>query len=191
MNCRYAREVINLVIDGEDHPLAGEARLHVEECPECRQWHAEMQRVLGMLNASPAPLVPDIADMVTNRLPAQHPASSHSGLTLARALSWLAAAWLLGLIMGAGLLVAVLPEVSVARFVEAVGLTKSVLGPIGTIMAAMKTAFLAIAQGMVSVAGVIGLRTAIAVPLVIDLVLLVVILLVWHRRRLISNACLI
>ncbi len=191
MNCRYAREIINTLIDGESHPLEAGMRQHLRECDSCREWHSEMQRGLAMLQASEAPPMPDIAAMVMRRLPAAHPASMRPAFPFARALYLLAAAWLVGMIMGAALLVAVLPEVSAARLAEVVGLTKSVLGPMGTLVAAFKTAFAAVAQGVVSITGVIGLGTAIAVPLVIDLVIFAVLLLVWHRRQLISNACLI
>ena len=191
MNCRYAREITNSIIDGEGHPLAAEAREHIQECDACRDWNVGMERVLGLLRSSEGPPVPDIASMVMSKLPAAHPASRRAWLSPKTALAWLAAAWLLGAAMGAGLLVAILPELSIARLAEAIGITKSVLAPIITLLAAGKTAAVAVAQSVVSIAKVIGLGPAIAVPLVIDLVLLVVILLVWHRRHAVTNACLI
>lgn len=191
MNCRYAQEIINTLIDGESHPLAAEARQHANECDSCREWQSSMERTLGLIADSEPPPMPDIAAMVMSRLPAQHPAARPAAFSPGKALAWLAAAWLLGMVMGAGLLIAILPDVSVARLAEAIGITKSVLAPMSTILAAIQTAFAAVGQGALSIIMAIGLGPTIAVPLVIDLVLLLVILLVWYRRQLISNAILV
>ena len=42
MNCDRARDTLNSIFDGDKPALAAEAREHLDQCAECREWHASM-----------------------------------------------------------------------------------------------------------------------------------------------------
>jgi len=191
MNCRYAREIINSIIDRESHPLEAEAREHVLECGSCREWQASMDHALGIMAAAEAPPMPDIAAMVMSRLPAAHPASRQVAMSPRKALSWLGVAWLLGAIVVAGLLIAVLPTVNIGGLGHAISVIRTMLSPLAAVFAVGRAVAVVIGQGTMGIARAVGLGPALMVPLVLDLLLLGVVLLVWHRRHLAASACLV
>lgn len=196
MRCAKAREILNLLMDGEEHARAEEAREHVRLCAACRQWHAGMERALRLLEASPdVPKEPNIAAAVMARLPARHPASVtrperrwHSR----RVLIWVAAGWLIGVmaLITTGLgLSKLLPEDSVAgAVVRAYGsariagsLFEGVLVAFGTLTTSAKS----ILMGMgVAAAGLGSLAIQV---LVFDAAVLLVIVVVWRRRRTVAG----
>lgn len=191
MNCRYAREIINIVLDGEGHPLEAQAREHLLECDCCRDWHASVQRAMAMLQASEAPPMPDIAAMVTRQLPASHPASRRGRINPRRALAWFIAAWIMGAVVVGGVAVAALPMIDVAGLGHAISLTKTMIRPLGEVVTAVKAGAVVIGREAVSIARAVGLGRALTIPLLIDLAIVAVVLLIRHRRHAISNACLI
>lgn len=96
MNCKQAREIMNLVFDGEAQPLEANAREHVGECRECRQWLAGVERVVECVVSARAQIPQvDIAALVMSRLPARHPASVQRprALVSRRAVSWMLIGW--------------------------------------------------------------------------------------------------
>jgi predicted anti-sigma-YlaC factor YlaD len=191
MNCRYVREIINSIIDGEGHPLAAEAREHIRECDSCREWHVGMEQTLGLLRSSEAPPMPDIAAMVMSKLPSVHPASRRAGLSSTKALSWLGAGWLLGAVSVAILLIAIWPSVSTNNLGHAINVVRGVVAPLGAALVAVRAAAAIVGHAAMGIARAVGLGPALMAPLFFDLALLAVVLLVWHRRHLAANACLI
>ena len=96
MNCKQSREIMNLVFDGETHPLEANAREHIGECQECRQWLAGMERVAECMSSEREQLPEvDIDSSVMARLPARHPASVQRPRVLisSRAMSWMLIGW--------------------------------------------------------------------------------------------------
>lgn len=191
MNCKYAREILNQMIDGESHPLISEARQHMLECAPCRQWHESMTEVLSMLDASEDLPMPDIAGMVMNRLPAHHPASRPVALNPIRALSWLGLAWLVSAVTIVGLIATYLPSLHIPGLTHVFGVIKTLIAPIVAASGVAKTLGLAITHGFTAVSRTVGYGPTLVAPTVIDVLLLAVAFLVWHRRRLAINACLI
>lgn len=191
MNCRYAREIINLVIDGEGHPLAAEAKAHVAECESCREWNVGMEQALGLLQSAEAPPMPDIAAMVMSKLPAQHPASTRQALTPQKALSWLGAGWLVGAAVLAILMFAILPTLNIDGLGHGISVAKTILSPVSTALGAVRATASVLGHGALGVGKAIGLGPALGVPLFIDLILVAIVFLVRHRRQLAVNACLI
>lgn len=193
MNCRYARETINTVMDGEGHPLAAEAREHIGECASCREWQAGMDHALEMLQASETPPAPDISAMVMSKLPAAHPASRRTepaGLSPRRAISWLGAGWVVGAMIIAAAIFTILPRLDLGGLGPAVEVVKNVLRPLLAVLLAARAAAVLIGHSAVAVARAIGIGPALAVPFSLDLALAGIGVLIWHRRRLPANACL-
>ena len=102
MNCTQAREILNLLLDGEECSNADVAREHLAVCSSCREWHAGMERVVRLAESASAGLpAPDLSASIMSRLPARHPASvrprTRSWLSR-RGLIWVAASWVVGVI---------------------------------------------------------------------------------------------
>ena len=106
MNCKQAREIMNLVFDGETHALEAGAREHMRDCAECRQWLADTERLLGCM-ASVQERLPrmDISAAVMSRLPERHPASVQTRRVLVtrRAMAWMCAGWAFSFVVLAAL----------------------------------------------------------------------------------------
>lgn len=102
MKCRQVREILNSLIDGEQHPNTAEAREHLSRCAECREWHASMDHALDLAAGfrSVLPEEADFADSVMAQLPDSHPAAGKFTRRRlpARALAWIGVGWLVGLI---------------------------------------------------------------------------------------------
>lgn len=145
MNCKQAHEIMNLILDGEAHPLEASAREHIQACPECRQWLAGMEHVTGCM-ASALDRMPqiDISAAVMARLPERHPASveRRDVLVSRRALAWMCAGWAFGLVtmLLIGLLAMPwLTTPSVGRYVVAgYTVSRTILGSVGSSVSALK-----------------------------------------------------
>jgi len=192
MNCTKAREILNSLIDGEEHTRAAEAREHTRQCAACREWNAGMERTLQLMEASPdVPPELDVAAAVMARLPERHPASvtRPEGRRFSkRVLVWVGAGWLIGvtalIVAGFGLW-NLLPEESMAGAVvrtygsvQTAGLLlESVLTGSWTLIAAVRS----IVTGVGAAAG--GLGLLMIQLLVFDTAVLLVITVMWRRRR--------
>ncbi len=197
MNCKKAREILNLLTDGEEHARAQEARGHVSQCAACREWHATMQRTLRFMDALPdVPMERDIAAAVMARLPERHPASvakRESRWFSKRALVWAGAGWLIGVMVltVAGLgLSSLFNEDSLSRAVvhgygsvhAAGSLFESILARVGTLVTAIDSVLGALVLAAAS------LRSVIISLFISEVAVLVVIVLVWRRRRAAAHA---
>ncbi|HET6453659.1 MAG TPA: hypothetical protein VFI02_04590 [Armatimonadota bacterium] len=97
MNCKGAREIINLLMDGEQHPQADQAHAHVSECASCMEWQSSMDCALSIISAQELPEI-DLAPAIMSRLPEHHPASQVRKRWMpGRALAWIGACWAAGL----------------------------------------------------------------------------------------------
>lgn len=192
MNCRKAREILNNLIDGEEHPRAAEAREHTRQCAACREWNAGMERTLQLMEESAhVPMERDIAAAVMARLPERHPASvtRPEGRRFSkRMLISVAAAWFIGamaLVIAWFGLLNLLPEESVAGavvrtygFAHIAGtLLESALTDFWALIAAVRS----VVMGVGMAAG--GLGLLMIQLLVFDTAVLLLIMVVWRRRR--------
>lgn len=197
MNCVNARKILNLLIDGEEHARAQEARDHVSQCAACQEWHATMQRTLQFMDALPdVPMERSIAAAIMARLPERHPAwvaGQESRRFSKRALVWVGAGWLVGVmvLIVAGLgLSSLLNEDSLSRAVvhgygsvHAVGpLFESILARVGTLVTAIDSVLGALVLAAAS------LRSVIISLLVSEVAMLLVIIVVWRWRRAAAHA---
>ena len=98
MKCREARTIINLLMDGEQHPKANGARAHVDQCASCTEWQSSMDQALSFIPPGELPEI-DLAPAIMSRLPEHHPASQlHRRRIPSRALAWIGACWVAGLL---------------------------------------------------------------------------------------------
>jgi len=100
MNCKTTQDILNSIIDGDEPALAPQAREHLRECNECREWYSSMLQAVSVLDSCEDLVVPDIATMVMVQLPASHPVSLRlsSRRSPGRFLVWVGAGWLFGLL---------------------------------------------------------------------------------------------
>jgi predicted anti-sigma-YlaC factor YlaD len=70
MKCEEAREIINLLLDGEEDRRAEEAQSHIDNCAECMEWHRSFQSAMLALEEMKE-CIPDVdfADLIIARLP--------------------------------------------------------------------------------------------------------------------------
>ncbi len=193
MNCKQAREIMNLVFDGEMNPLEAGAREHCGACRECGQWMAGMERVTECVTSARKQLSqPDIATLVMSRLPARHPASVERRRVLIsrRALSWMlmgwAAAFCIMVVLGAVAFKWLGTPIAGERVVQSYSVSRTIAQTTAAIVGAFKP--LGAAVGSVAV----GYRSD-AVDLAIALVLLEIMILimgcaVWRRHSKISGS---
>lgn len=103
MRCSEAREIVNSLMDGDNHPFKDDAMKHIPECRECRTWHESMILVIGALDTKSDDIpVVDLAPMVMSRLPARHPAFRNARESVwkpRRVLLWTAESWFAGAAM--------------------------------------------------------------------------------------------
>ena len=98
MKCSEVRRIINLLMDGEQHPQAEEARAHVSQCAACMEWQASMDRAISLISAEELPDI-DLSAAIMSRLPERHPASQPRRWRITRrTLAWIAACWAAGLL---------------------------------------------------------------------------------------------
>jgi hypothetical protein len=193
MKCNSAREILNRIFDGDDHPLAEQARQHLQECDACGDWHTSTVRVVEALGSCEEIDVPDIAGMVSRRLPAAHPASV-GGRNPARQwlLGALAACWLIGggvLLAGAVIVTQWLNTGSIA---DAWSFARSFREVLGGFASAGRPLIGAAGHVLSGLGGAIWSLGPILLAIVmIDLAGLAIVLLVWRRRLRVSSACFI
>ena len=109
MKCKEAREIINLLMDGEQHSQADQAHAHVSECASCMEWQSSMDCLVSLISAPELPEV-DLAPAIMSRLPEHHPAAQTRRWLPGRALAWIGACW------GAGLLALLVIGVTVSHW---------------------------------------------------------------------------
>lgn len=195
MNCNKAREILDSVFNGEQPALAGEAREHLRECAACREWHASMSQTLDLLNSATEPSAPDIRSMVMRDLPAVHPAAARaqaSGRSVWRALAWLAACWMVSVLILVPVLAAALRWLSLSSILKAYSFGKTIAGAFG--------GFLVAGRAVVHVAGhcaeglalaAVGFGPVLMLILVINVTLFGAVVFAWRRRPGTTSACLI
>ncbi|MHB0997722.1 MAG: hypothetical protein ACYC27_00635 [Armatimonadota bacterium] len=101
MKCEEAREAMNCLIDGDNHPCCKEAADHISACSKCREWHEGIMAAINSISLSEDELaVIDFAPMVMSRLPDRHPAFVRSRKKVSmRVLAWTAVSWVMGALM--------------------------------------------------------------------------------------------
>lgn len=75
MDCDKAREIMNRVIDGEDHPAAGDAYQHINDCDRCAKWYLSMQNMLSTIASANCLPYLDLSAAIMTSLPERHPAA--------------------------------------------------------------------------------------------------------------------
>lgn len=192
MKCKKAREILNSLLDGEHHPKAREAQDHMHLCEACRQWHASMEQVLRLAEASRDDLPEvDIASAVMARLPERHPASvaRREGRRFPRRLLiWVGAAWCTGVMAlitaGLGMSHWLTGESGVRALVGAYGFAdsagssfESLLSNSGVLITAAQSILSALVLAAASLSSlIIGLA-------MLDGAILLILMLIWRRRR--------
>lgn len=194
MKCNAAREILNSVFDGDEHALAGQAREHLTECADCRDWHTSMTRTLALLDSSDEPIVPDIAAMVSRKLPAAHRAASRG-----------AGHWApLGLLalLAAGPLMGVLAAVLMWGYAsrslgggwvwQAVSVSRTLSSVPNALPAAGRALISIAAQILAALARVmVGFGPVLLWAIALNLAILIVVVMIWRRRPRMTSACLI
>lgn len=194
MNCRQARNIINLLLDGEYPVHADDARQHLASCASCRKWHESMERAVCVAETAPVGLIaPDLSASIMARLPERHPASLRAPRrtwTWKRGLGWAAAAWVAGLVV-------------LATTWFAVGGWLSGQDPSGSIILGydLTRAVMSVARGLVGALGALTgvLRDALPgvapyaltcglIFLVLDTALLCTGIFIWRTRRRVPGA---
>ena len=179
MNCTHAREVLDILIDGGQHLRAEEARRHLAECADCREWHAGIERSLLLLE-SIRDDVPeaDISAAVMASLPACHPASARRPQTdaLRRVIAWVGVSWAVGAVMLVALLAAGLWLG--ARHADGVYRLLHVMFSTATDLTGAAT------ETLTGLGDVLVVLLALVVPsAVLGAVMLAAVLIIWRSRR--------
>lgn len=194
MRCPDAREAIQNHIDGVEDAQADVALAHLNECAECREWKAGIDALhAAFVEARGDVPEIDVASAVMSSLPPRHPAAVRSGArawTRRRALAWVAACWVAGLValVTAGALLVGSGWIAPAAVSHMPGAVSAVLAPVAS--GAAKADVLS--ETMLRAATVLGadlMATAarhyvsIALFLAFDSVLLIVALVLWLKRK--------
>ncbi len=78
MNCDTAREALSARIDGESEPVPSAAvDEHLAGCSSCSSWYEAATDLRRSMLVRPAPVVPDLAEVILARLPAPRPPRGH------------------------------------------------------------------------------------------------------------------
>ena len=194
MKCTEAREILNLLFDGED-PARGEAaKEHLSLCASCREWHAGMERVIHLADSVSADTdAPDLRAAIMARLPDRHPASARSRRrrwAWKRGLIWVGASWIIGVlaILAVGLVIghwlagpsvggSVVLSYDLARATFSVG--RAIAGALGVLGGVLRDML----HGATPYA-----VTSCLVFLALDSALLCAAFLIWRTRRRIPGA---
>jgi len=193
MKCTEAREIMNLLFDGEDHLEVDAAREHLGLCASCREWHAGMERVIHLADSVSADLdAPNLRASIMARLPDRHPASvrRRRNWVSPRTLGWVAAGWL------AGLLILIAAGLVISRWLAGPSVGGSVVLSYDLVRAAFS-----VGRGIAGALGVLSgvLRnmlhgatpyavTSCLVFLALDSAFLCAVFLIWRTRRRIPGA---
>ncbi len=183
MNCTQARDILDTLIDGEEHTRSDEARRHLAECAACAEWHAGIERSLLLLE-SIRDDVPeaDISAAVMAVLPARHPASVRRPQTdaVGGVLAWVGVSWA----AGAAMLVAIL-AVGMWIGVRYAQGASSFLDSALTMFTAMSATT---ARALAGLGDMLVVLLAVVVPFaVLGAVMLAAVLVVWRTRRRITG----
>ncbi|GAB3562458.1 zf-HC2 domain-containing protein [Amycolatopsis endophytica] len=85
MRCETAREALSARIDGEPEPVPPETTdRHLTTCAGCRSYYANAQRLRRRMTVRSAPDVPDLTEVLLDRIPA--PTGERWGTRIALAL---------------------------------------------------------------------------------------------------------
>lgn len=107
MKCEDAREIINRLIDGEDHLNEDAAALHISGCSDCAKWQESLQTAIRSFETDTRRIaVPDLAYRIMALLPNAHPVSTRSqpsGWKPGRILGWTLGTWIFGAVLLCGL----------------------------------------------------------------------------------------
>jgi len=177
MNCTTAREVLNSVLDGEEHPDLEEALNHNKECKQCDIWYKEMKSVLGILESS-RDCVPeiDLADIVNARLTKKNPLRRLAAVTV---FAWLAGLFILAAVVfgfsrSMNLDSIIISSINSYDFLKT-GLI-SILGVVFSITRALGTAFWEIYKNN-------EFRTVFVRFVALDSLFLLLSAFIWRRRK--------
>jgi len=195
MKCKQAREILNLLTDGESHARADEAREHLARCAACREWKAGMEQVLSLLEAAPSPESVDIAAAVMARLPDRHPASLRQRRSpVARViLAWTGACWLIGMAAVCGLVLMLPRWVSVDSLsgpaLRAYHMTRAFEPFLGSLGTAAHSVLHAV-RGLSGDIGVVitGVSPLLIQFVVLDAAFLLAVFAIWWSRRRLARA---
>ncbi|GAB3002748.1 zf-HC2 domain-containing protein [Amycolatopsis acidiphila] len=71
MRCEIFRDALSARIDGEQEPLDPDVLdRHLETCADCRAWYSAAQDLRRWMTVRAAPVVPDLTEVVLDRIPA-------------------------------------------------------------------------------------------------------------------------
>ena len=188
MNCKDAREIINVLMDGEAHPRAEEARAHVSQCADCREWQSSMDCALNLISAGEFAEV-DLALAIMSRLPEHHPASQVRKRWMpGRALAWIGACWaasLLAVIMiGLQIYHLLTPGWTQVAAIRAFDLTRGFMSMLSYGFSTC-TALLGAILHVFEYHGITarGVTSCALGSILLDLILLAAILAIWLKRK--------
>ena len=193
MNCDKAREILNSIFDGEGHVLAGQAQEHLQKCAACREWHASMTRTVALVRLSEQPQMPDIAAMVSRRLPPHHPAASQPSPA-----QWRPLVSLLAVVSLLSSLAVVVVSMWVSQLLgggvvwQAIGAGRTLASALDALLASGKAVLVIgghVTTGLVNV--VVGFGPVLLYAVALNLVIVAAGLLIWRRRPRTTGVCLI
>lgn len=182
MNCKEAREIINLLMDGDQHPQADQAHAHVSECASCMEWQSSMDRAMSLISAEQLPEI-DLSAAIMSRLPKHHPASQRRKLRMpGRALAWLAACW------GAGLLALLVIGVAVSHWLTPARTGDLVIRTYDLARASISLLAVVLSAGRVVLDAVVQVLphesfSYLLWIVVLDSIILAAIAAIWFRRK--------
>ena len=188
MNCKEAREIINLLMDGDQHSQADQAHAHVSECAPCMEWQASMDRALSIISAQELPEI-DLAPAIMSRLPRHHPASQVRKRWMpGRALAWVGACWAAGLlavvVIGLQIYHLLTPGWTQVVAIRAFDLTRGFMSMLSYGFSTCAALFGAVLR-VFEYHGITarGVTSCALGSILLDLVLLATILAIWLRRK--------
>lgn len=188
MKCSEARQIINLLMDGEQDPQAEEARAHVSECSSCAEWQSSMDRVLGFITAEELPEV-NLAPAIMSLLPEHHPASQlQKRRVTGRALAWIGACWAAGalalLVIGVYIHHALTPGWAEVLTIRTFDFARACMGILGYVLSTGKVLGQAILR-VFAYRGITagGLGSYALWTIVLESVFLAAILAIWLTRK--------
>jgi hypothetical protein len=188
MNCKEAREIINLLMDGDQRSKADQAHAHVSVCDACAEWQTSMDRALDLISAGELPKV-DLAPAIMSRLPEHHPASQVRKRWMpGRALAWVGACWAAGslAVLAIGLYVYHLltPGWAEILAIRTFDFTRACMGMLSYVLATGKVLLAAVLR-VFAYQGVTarGVGSYALLSIIFDFILIAAILAIWLRRK--------
>lgn len=115
MNCKNAREIVNILMDGEEHAQGWQARVHMDTCQDCLEWYQSMTTAIGLIDDSSDLPEIDISAAVMAKLPKQHPYAQKAPVVKRKTLlAWIGASWAAGfavLVLAAAVVMLRMPDI--------------------------------------------------------------------------------